>query len=38
MALKHESVTSSWNSLVINGAGKDKWVMGFQEQLPENVR
>ena len=27
MALKHESVTSSWNALVIQGAGKDKWVM-----------
>ena len=24
MALKQESVTSSWNALVIQGAGKDK--------------
>lgn len=33
MALKHESVTSSWNALVINGAGKDKWVMDTVEGM-----
>ena len=33
MALKHESVTSSWNTLVINGAGKDKWVMDTIEKM-----
>src|SRR6266705_4231765 len=33
MALKNESVTSSWNSLVIQGAGKDKWVMDTVEQM-----
>jgi len=33
MALKHESVTSSWNTLVINGAGKDKWVMDTVEGM-----
>jgi hypothetical protein len=31
MALKYESVTSSWNALVVNGAGKDKWVMDTVE-------
>jgi hypothetical protein len=33
MALKRESVTSSWNALVINGAGKDKRVMDTIEQM-----
>lgn len=33
MALKHESVASSWNALVIQGAGKDKWVMDKVEGM-----
>jgi hypothetical protein len=37
MALKNESVTSSWNSLVINGAGKDKWVMDTVEGMIKNA-
>jgi hypothetical protein len=31
--LKHEAVTSSWNTLVIQGAGKDKWVMDRVEKM-----
>jgi hypothetical protein len=31
--LKHEAVTSSWNGLVIQGAGKDKWVMDRVEKM-----
>ena len=25
--LKHEAVIDRWNSIVAQGAGKDKWVM-----------
>ena len=32
MALKHEAVTSNWNALVIQGAGRGKWVMDTVEQ------
>jgi hypothetical protein len=31
--LKHEAVTSSWNALVIQGAGKDKWVLDKVEGM-----
>ena len=31
--LKHEAVTSSWNALVLNGAGKDTWVMDRVEKM-----
>jgi hypothetical protein len=31
--LKHEAVTSSWNALVIQGAGKEKWVMDRVEKM-----
>ena len=38
MAIKHDSVASSWNTLVINGAGKDKWVMDTVEQMIKDAQ
>jgi len=31
--LKHEAVIERWNSIVAQGAGKDKWVMDTVEHL-----
>jgi hypothetical protein len=33
MALKHEAVTNSYNTLVIQGAGKGKWVLDTVERM-----
>lgn len=38
MAIKHDSVASSWNTLVINGAGHDKWVMDTVEQMIKDAQ
>src|SRR5262249_4645826 len=38
MAIKHDSVADSWSTIVLNGAGQDKWLMDTVEEMVRNAQ